>query len=55
MYNIQSLEEVMLEIIDKARLVVREGKLQEAEAQLDTVPSGMTVFELTKEQEIVYE
>lgn len=55
MSTIKNLEEVMLESIDKARLLVRQGKLLEAEAQLDTIPSGMTVFELTKETEIVYE
>tara|TARA_R110000824_G_scaffold224215_1_gene411920 strand:+ start:1101 stop:1268 length:168 start_codon:yes stop_codon:yes gene_type:complete len=55
MSQIKNLEEVMLEAIDQARLLVRDDKQEEAEMVLETVPTNMTVYELTKETEIVYE
>tara|TARA_R110000751_G_scaffold211029_1_gene314645 strand:+ start:321 stop:488 length:168 start_codon:yes stop_codon:yes gene_type:complete len=55
MSQIRNLEEVMLEGIDKARLLVRDNKIEEAKMVLETVPSKMSIQELTKEMEIVYE
>ena len=55
MSQIRDLEEVMLASIDKARLLVRDNKIEEAEMVLETVPSKMSIQELTDEMEIVYE
>jgi len=55
MSQIKDLEEVMLEAIDQARLLVRANKQEEAKMVLETVPTGMSIQELTSEMEIVYE
>ena len=55
MSQIKDLEEVMLEAIDQARLLVRANKQEEAKMVLETVPTDMSIQELTSEMEIVYE
>lgn len=55
MSQIRDLEEVMLEAIDQARLLVRANKQEEAKMVLDTIPNGMSIQELTDEMEIIYE
>jgi len=55
MYNIKSLEEVMIDAIERARVLRNDGKHEEAELELQRVPTDMSVYELTEEMEIVYE
>ena len=50
-----SLEEVMLNAIERARYLRSIGKDEEAQMELDRVPEDMSIYEITEDMEVVYE